>query len=478
MVILPAEQALDWKRPPLVTLLLILLNTLIYLGYQGGDAHRLESAVQAYLNAGLLDRERPLYQERPEAPAGRDMPARLPREAQAALILQDLAFEARLHRDPGYLADPAWGQARQRVEQVRDTLSVFRFGFIPARFTLQGLFGAMFLHGSFDHLLGNMVFLFVCGFAVELALGRWTYLALYLGGGLASHLLWWLCDPSWLPGIGASGAVAGVMGMYLGLYRLRRIRFFCWLGPMIGYFRAPALWILPVWMGKELYGLLRAADHVNYYAHLGGLAFGCLAVLALRGSGRQRVDDAYLEKVDPDAAFKRELAGLDGLIGTFELDRATERGTALLERYPHRLPLLERLYGVAKGRGDRVLMGTVLKQVFALAPSEGATLLRRLADDGDGSQQALARHPAIQQRLLPALLRLEDTTRALSVWRRLAKQQQLPADMPQLTLRLARQLAQRQDARSVAELNQSMRTHCPDSEAANQVAILHQHLSG
>ncbi|HLD66926.1 MAG TPA: rhomboid family intramembrane serine protease, partial [Pseudomonas sp.] len=331
MLIVPAEHPLDWKKPPVLTLLLILLNTLIYFGYQGGDAARQEEAVKTYLDGGLLNRERQLFLEAFSVEHELDAEeqayvAALRRTDLATMVLMDLEFENKLHHNPAYQADSQWQAARQSAEAARNKLSSMRFGFIPAKFSLQGLFGAMFLHGDFMHLFGNMVFLFIFGFALEIALGRWVYLSLYLASGLASHLLWWIMDPVWVTGIGASGAIAGLMGMYLGVYGLRRINFFYWLGPLFGYFRAPALWILPIWMGKELYGLLLANDNVNYYAHLGGLGAGFLLVWLPRLGGRLRVDEAYLNKDDPDAPFKRELAGLDQLIGDFALDQAAPRG--------------------------------------------------------------------------------------------------------------------------------------------------------
>ncbi|WP_263144695.1 rhomboid family intramembrane serine protease [Pseudomonas sp. RIT-PI-AD] len=482
MIILPAEHPLDWKRPPVVTLLLILLNLLVYVGYQSGDDQRREAAVRLYLDGGLLERERALFLN---DPARHDRPADerealegLRRPQLATLVLFDLAFADRLHRHDAYLADAAWQRARQNAERARDKVSSMAFGFIPARFTLKGLFGAMFLHGSFEHLLGNMVFLFICGFAVESALGRWRYLGLYLAGGLASHLLWWFCEPSWVPGIGASGAVSGVMGMYIGLYGLRRIAFFYWLGPLIGYFRAPALWILPAWMGKELYGVLLASDHVNYYAHLGGLGFGFLAVWLLRRLGGMRVDEAYLLKVDPDAAFKRELAALDRAIGQFDLERAASRGQELLERYPQRLPLLERLYAVAKGRVDRPLMGALLKQVFAMQTGATLPLLQRLADDGAEPQQVLLRHPSILAQLLPRLLRAGDTARALASWRRVRDHPSASAALPSLTFALAKQLGQNGQVRLMGELEDFLNEAYPDSEDTRRLALYRRYLLG
>ncbi|MWV16487.1 rhomboid family intramembrane serine protease [Pseudomonas sp. L-22-4S-12] len=483
MLIIPAEHPLDWKRPPVITLLLILLNTLIYFAYQGGDDERQEIAVHAYLDGGLLNRERTLFTEDFSQRRELDQDSReyldgMRRQDLAALILHDLEFEHGLHQRADYRADSTWQAARQQAEAARNQLSSMRFGFIPARFTVEGLFGAMFLHGSFEHLLGNMLFLFIFGFALEIALGRALYLGLYLLSGVASHLLWWAVDPVWVSGVGASGAISGLMGMYIGVYGLRKINFFYWLGPLFGYFKAPALWILPVWMGKELYGLLLAEGNTNYYAHLGGLAAGFLAVWLPRLGGRLKIDEAYLHKEDPDAPFKRELAALDQLIGQFALDQAAARGPDLLARYPGRIALLERLYAVARGRQDKVLLGAVLKQLFALAEhGDSLTLLRRIADDSGEAEQRLLQHPAVQLHLLAPLIRAGEGQRALGAWRRLSRSAQLPQQFPLLTLQLARQLGQRQDLHGVGELSRFLRQAFPEAEQTRQLTIYQQHLA-
>ncbi|WP_160288422.1 rhomboid family intramembrane serine protease [Pseudomonas knackmussii] len=479
MLIVPAEHPLDWKKPPQITLLLILLNCLIFFFYQGGDDARQQHAVDVYLQQDLLGHERPLFAESFARREKLDITQqqqieRMRRQDLAWVILRDLEFGHELRSLPAYQQDPAWQAAREQAEAARNQLSSLRFGFIPAHFTLQGLVGSMFLHGDFWHLFGNMVFLFVFGFALEVALGRAMYLALYLLSGLCSGLLWWALDPVWVTGIGASGAISGLMGMYIGVYGLKRIRFFYWLGPMLGYFRAPALWILPLWMGKELFGLLRAADHVNYYAHLGGLASGFLLVWLPRQFGRIKVDEAYLAKEDPDAPFKRELAALDALIGRFALDQASTRGLDLLARYPGRLLLIERLYGVARSRQDGALYSALLKQLFALPAAEGAALLRRLADDSAGEDQRLLRHPQVQLHLLQKLLQMSDSQRALAAWRRVARSGQQQPQLPQLTLQLAKQLGPQRDSRVLAELDQFLRKAYPDAEQTRQLALYQQ----
>lgn len=482
MLILPAEHPLDWKRPPVFTLLLILLNTLIYFVYQGGDHQRMESAVQAYLDGGLLARERALFLDSAERRDRLDSKYReyvdaARRRELSSWILQDLEFEHELHQRADFRADRHWQETRARAEQARDSISAYRFGFVPERFTLQGLFGAMFLHGDFMHLLGNMLFLFIFGFALEIALGRWVYLGLYLLSGLGSHLWWWAVDPSWGTGVGASGAISGLMGMYVGVYGLRRINFFYWLGPLIGYFKAPALWILPVWLGKELFGMLQAGDNINYHAHLGGLLAGFAAVWPARLIGRLRLDEAYLHKEDPDAPFKRELAALDQLLGQFDLAQAATRGPDLLARYPGRPALLERLYTVACGRQDKALLTQVLKQLFAL-PDDADTrqLLLRLAADSAGPKQPVLAHPAIQLHLLQKLLKAGEGLHALAVWRRLSQTSQPLKQLPPLTLQLAKQLGPKQDLRAVAELAQYLRRAFPEAEQTAQLSLYQQHL--
>ncbi|MBU1283724.1 MAG: rhomboid family intramembrane serine protease [Gammaproteobacteria bacterium] len=480
MLILPAEHPLDWKRPPVLTLLLIVLNCLIYFAYQGGDTAREQRAVSNYLQGGLLEREKSAFiesfgKEHELTTDEQQSLSQAPQDYLAELVLNDLQFEQQLHDDAAYQAAPDWQRARQAAEAARDQISLYRFGFIPAKFSVQGLFGAMFLHADVDHLLGNMLFLFIFGFALEIALGRGQFLVLYLISGVASHLLWWLLEPVWVVGIGASGAISGLMGMYLGVYGLRRINFFYWLGPLFGYFRAPALWILPLWMGKELLGMLEN-DHVNHYAHLGGLGAGFLLVWLPHQFGRLKVDQEYLHKEDPDAPFKRELAALGELIGRFALDEAARRGPDLLQRYPARLPLLERLYPVATSRQDRALLGALLKQLFALPASPGQlAMLEKLADDSLTSGQPLLQQPSIQLYLLQSLLRARQSARALNVWRKLSNNPQPHAQLPAMTLALAKQLAGEQP-RTLRELLVFLQQSYPDSEPTRLLAQFNAHL--
>ena len=136
-----------------------------------------------------------------------------------------------------------------------------------------------------------MFFLVICGFAVEAAIGHLRFLLFYLFSGVVagvSHAAMDLDSSSVL--IGASGSVSAVMAMYLGVFRFKKIEFFYWFFIFVGYFRAPALLILPFYIGKELVQFYtEAGSNVAFMAHAGGFVAGLVLALpiwrALGGSG-------------------------------------------------------------------------------------------------------------------------------------------------------------------------------------------------
>lgn len=147
---------------------------------------------------------------------------------------------------------------------------------------------AMFLHGSLFHLLGNMLALWVFGRRVEDACGSWRFLAFYLLAGTWAHILFILVQQdSHIPGIGASGAIFGVMGAYLLLYPNGRIRTLILISfvPLVPRIRA--IWIVLYLVGIQIIPaiqvLLRKADYsVNHWAHLGGFFSAVFILLFIR----------------------------------------------------------------------------------------------------------------------------------------------------------------------------------------------------
>ncbi|MGO9924795.1 MAG: rhomboid family intramembrane serine protease [Mycobacterium sp.] len=156
---------------------------------------------------------------------------------------------------------------------------------------------SMFMHASWLHILGNMLFLWIFGNNVEDAFGRLGYLAFYLGGGLAATvvqtavtLLFGTAADAQIPNLGASGAIAAVLGAYIVLYPRSRILALAGWIPM----RVPAWFFLGLWFLFQLFEGNFALVHpaktggsgVAFFAHVGGFVFGVLVAIVLSRAGR------------------------------------------------------------------------------------------------------------------------------------------------------------------------------------------------
>jgi membrane associated rhomboid family serine protease len=145
---------------------------------------------------------------------------------------------------------------------------------------------SMFMHGGLLHIGGNMLFLWVFGNNVEDAMGRFRFIVFYILGGLAAMALQTAVDPSAaVPSVGASGAVAAVLGGYLLLYPRARVLTLVFLVVFFTFIQIPAMFFLLIWFGQQLlFGYLNYADPtgggggVAYFAHIGGFVFGVAAV--------------------------------------------------------------------------------------------------------------------------------------------------------------------------------------------------------
>jgi len=140
---------------------------------------------------------------------------------------------------------------------------------------------SMFLHGSWSHILGNMVFLWAFGPEIEDAMNPLRYAAFYLLGGLAASLAQLAASPgSTVPNLGASGAIAAVMGAFLVTYPRDRIRALLVIFIFVRVTFIPAALLIGVWFLIQLFSFGHVANvqtgGVAYMAHIGGLIFGAL----------------------------------------------------------------------------------------------------------------------------------------------------------------------------------------------------------
>jgi membrane associated rhomboid family serine protease len=166
----------------------------------------------------------------------------------------------------------------------------------------QGVFTGMFMHASWEHILGNMLFLWIFGNNVEDALGHVGFLLWYLAAGVAAMAVQTFVTLQFagvaaasIPNIGASGAIAGVLGAYFVLLPRARVLTVIFLG-IILIREIPAFWFLGIWIALQAWtgglSLLHPSTGggVAFFAHIGGFAFGLATGLVLLASGgRPRV---------------------------------------------------------------------------------------------------------------------------------------------------------------------------------------------
>lgn len=367
MLIVPLHRAPTWENFPWVTAALVVINVLVFALLQSGDGRTRAQAVEGYLSADLPRIEFPAYAEwlRAEGEAERaevfDVLAKAkPRFAVEALQNDD-AFVAALTDgrivpdavkvDADDMAHAGWREARADFERAWGKVFTLRWVQRFDRFDPVTLVSATFLHANVAHLVGNMLFLVVLGLLVEGALGRGLFLAVYLLGGIGASLVS-LANHWGEPGgaLGASGAVAALMGAYCVLWGMRRVRFFLWFFVVFDYVKAPALVLLPFWLGWEIWNLVVNGDAVvGFDAHAGGIVSGALLALFVRWRGWERKEFMDEDtRADEAAADRAVLEEARACLGRLEAARARSLIEPLLARRPGDFELLAVMYRCAR----------------------------------------------------------------------------------------------------------------------------------
>jgi membrane associated rhomboid family serine protease len=153
---------------------------------------------------------------------------------------------------------------------------------------------SMFLHASWSHILGNMVFLWAFGPEIEDIMNRWRYAVFYLAGGAVAMLAQVAADPgSTVPCLGASGAIAAVMGAFLVTYPRDKIRTVLVIGWFIRVTFIPAVLLIGFWFVVQLlsFGAVTNVQSggVAYLAHIGGMVFGAVTARLFEDPRRRLV---------------------------------------------------------------------------------------------------------------------------------------------------------------------------------------------
>ena len=422
MLILPLHRRPTWDNFPLATVVLILINCFVFAFLQSGDERAYQRAFDYYEHSDLGQAEFPAYQswlrEHDKSEDKATLFAASPTDSRIVMIESDESFLDALHADsvivPTDTLYSRWHDQREEFERLRDSAftprHVIRFSHVePGR-----MLTAMFMHGGMEHLIGNMIFLALLGMLVEGALGSGWFLALYLLGGFGSALstlAWHAGDHG--TALGASGAIAALMGAYCVIWGTRKVRVFYWFFIIFDYVSVPALVLLPFWFGWQVLNMWINRDaHIGFDAHAGGILFGAAIAWILRRQGKLR--DAYIEadtRADERAGHAAALDEAMRHLGRLDIPKARE----ILERIdasePGQLPVLIGLYRCARYRKTPAELDAAVTRVLACKPTsnDDAREIKTIYEDYVKACAGAPRLPPdVLLRLVPMWLRLND----------------------------------------------------------------------
>jgi membrane associated rhomboid family serine protease len=287
-----------------------------------------------------------------------------------------------------------------KYEELDSQALVSKYAYIPAKPTLVGLIAANFLHGGWLHLIGNMWFLWLAGAVLEDTWGRLIYPAFYMiAGVLALQVHAMVNSGSLTPTIGASGAIAGLMGAFLVRFPTTKIEM-GWLLMFRFYrFKMAAYWLLPLWLLTEIFygSMFGQMSGVAHWAHVGGFVFGALIAVAVRKSGlEQMAEQGIQDKIS--WVSHPLLAEASEQMEKGQLDQAAASLQKLLAERPDSMDAYRMLQRIYWQKSDLPAHRDALAKLLALELK---------ANDHEGAAQTIQDFRNAGGEKLPAALWLE-----------------------------------------------------------------------
>ena len=371
------------QRPPIVTYTLVALNVLFFiitLIADSGQEREIRSALQDVIT----------YAEKhPHVVVNEKIEKLVARlGGLEALEFREEMRERRLNLSGGAAQDaslildqPEMDLLATRLARAWDNYWVNRFGFVPSRHVASvfNYLSCIFLHGGWLHLAGNMLYLMLAGIAIEDLWGRGVYLIFYLCSGVAATLAHYAFEPhSEVPVIGASGAIAGLMGAFMVRHFRARVKFFYAFFFFIrrGTFHIPAYVVLPLWLLQQLFFAtlttqLGLSAGVAFWAHIGGFAFGATVAALLYHGG---IELRYLTpQIEAQVSFDKSHVvneALD-LLNNGDADVALPKLQMRLQSRPDDVDTMYALAQAYYQLGHRHEMEALFHQIIRVQPKAG-----------------------------------------------------------------------------------------------------------
>lgn len=454
MLLLPIKhENMATRRWPVVTLALIAINTLVFLFTTFAAPDNSEQLKETRADILILAAMHPELKMQPQeqqlVDGFRKKAPTTWKEIQNPNreVINAYDAQVRLMEDPEKL-QAEMDRLGTEYAQLKSSSITEQYAFVPAHPSVISYLTANFLHGGWLHLIGNLWFLWLAGFVLEDAWGRWLYSAFYLiAGAAALQIHSWANPGSLTPILGASGAVAALMGAFLVRFPKMKIEMLwvLWLsitrlirtGNPFRYvrFKASAYWLLPLWLAMEVfYGALFHDDGIAHWAHVGGFAFGAVVALAIQHSGLEhKANKAIEEEIgwtnDP------ELEQASTLVDQGQLDEALQLLTNFVAVKPNSFDawaLLRQIH-TRQGNTKAILDATIKTCSLHLKAHEIEAAFQDYAefiDSGGGKMPAMT-----WLELCKGAEEMQEFERALSEYLDLAKA--YPAERQALTAQLS-----------------------------------------
>jgi len=344
--ILPLGHEVELRRMPKVTFGLIILNVIVFLLTHFIIDSEIENLAKTQIEMIEKGVAHLAQAESTEGnPAGfefsiPELQSKKTPDDVLEFIAQKLKTNPELYKQ--------WLEEYDDYKKSARDMLLNTIGFVPRDFPSIGFLTHIFVHGGWLHLIFNMWFLYLVGVALEEAWGRFNFLGFYLLGGIIAALLQYGVNPqSAIPMVGASGAVAAVMGAFAIRYAREKIDclllalFF--IRPVIRRFSSPAWLLLVIWFGiqlfyAELYKGIGEEGGVAFWAHVGGFVFGAMIATFFRlGKIEEKLIRPALEKLpeyQPDFRQDERLILAMNLMDKKEYSEALDYVEGLLQDKP------------------------------------------------------------------------------------------------------------------------------------------------
>ncbi|MFH2047171.1 MAG: rhomboid family intramembrane serine protease [Pseudomonadota bacterium] len=383
MLIIPLTGKMSLRNLPVVTISLILINCIVFFLFQFNEDKQYMAAEDFYFESELSDIEISKYIDYKYTSEEQDSIEQLNAQLRQIKLRniyidmrQDQTFMEMLEQDkiitPNDPKYHEWKNLRDEYTHRLSNIVSIRFGFKPAHPDAISLFTHMFLHGGMGHLFGNMIFLWLIGCMIEMGCGRIYYFTTYILTGLGAVAMFWLWNMgSTIPLVGASGAIAGLMGAFTVLYGKKRVKMFFTIGIYFNYVQMKAIWLLPLWLGSEVYQIAFSEErHVAYLAHVGGILSG-----ALLGFINKRYLGFYKAEAlepEPEDEISPLLEKALEHIRQLEMEKGAELLNEVLKKDPNHIVALKHLFDIHKIKSEDTQFDTLTQRLFLLLTKDGS----------------------------------------------------------------------------------------------------------